>query len=174
MNKTIILAIGGAGCNMADYCKRNAGSDWLKKADFIFADTDTDNILRISKDGHKTLPLCLNSTGNPFTGFKQAENIIILAGLGGETGSLFSEIAAKAAQSEGVENVSLVLTTPFLFEGDGRIARSADVVKQLSGFNIRILSNEDLTSRYPDLDFFNAFELSDKEVLKIIEDSQAE
>lgn len=169
MYKTLILAIGGAGCNMAEYCKRNASSEGLKNANFIFADTDLDNITRLDKEKCQTLTLHPNSSAIPFTIPTGVENIVILAGLGGKTGSHFIGLAAKVAQSKSVKNMSLIVTMPFLFEGDEEVTKASETLKSLSSFYVRTLNNEDLVARYPNLNFINAFEHSDKEVLKAIE-----
>ena len=85
------------------------------------------------------------------------------------TGSKFAEIAAKAAQSDGVENVALIVTIPFVFEGSGKMAKATEALKSLSDLPVKVLNNEELTQRYPDINFINAFEYSDKEALNAIE-----
>ena len=41
--------------------------------------------------------------------------------------------------------------------------------KSLSDISVKVRNNEELTERYPDINFINAFEYSDKEVLNAIE-----
>lgn len=41
--------------------------------------------------------------------------------------------------------------------------------KSLSDFPVKVLNNEELTERYPDINFINAFEYSDKKALNAIE-----
>ena len=110
-----------------------------------------------------------DSDSFPTEKLKGVEKLYILAGLGGVTGSKFAEIAAKAAQSDGVENVVLIVTIPFVFEGSGKLAKVTEALKSLSALPVKVLNNEELTERYPDIDFINAFEYSDKEALNAIE-----
>lgn len=169
MNKTMILAIGGAGCNMAEYCLRNASSGRLKNVEFLFADTDAENITRLAKKGYKTVILQPSSSANPFAIAAGVYNIVIFVGLGGKTGSSFVEPVAKMAKLYGAKNTMLIVTMPFLFEGESRAMRAAEVLKSLSKFYVKTLKNEDLVDCYPELNFMNAFEYSDKEALNIIE-----
>ena len=97
------------------------------------------------------------------------EKLYILAGLGGMTGSRFAEIAAKSTISDGVGNVALIVTLPFVFEGSGKLAKATEALNSLSDMSVKVLNNEELTERYPDINFINAFEYSDKEALKAIE-----
>lgn len=85
------------------------------------------------------------------------------------TGSRFAEIAAKSAKSDGIGNVALIVTLPFVFEGSGKLAKATEALKSLSDMSVKVLNNEDLTERYPDINFINAFEYSDKEALNAIE-----
>ncbi len=170
MNKTMILAIGGAGCNMAEYCHRNASSEWLKNADFIFADTDKESIKRFERVGFQTVTLNPDSSDMPLPISKDLEKVVILAGLGGNTGNSFITSAAQKAISMGVEKVNLIVTLPFLFEGEAKISKAVQTLNHLSGFKVAVLNNESLVSLYPNLGLFDAFDYSDREVLKAIEE----
>lgn len=81
----------------------------------------------------------------------------------------FAEIAAKSAKSDGIENVALIVTIPFVFEGSGKLAKATEALKSLSGLPVKVLNNEELTECYPDINFINAFEYSDKEALNAME-----
>ena len=85
------------------------------------------------------------------------------------TGSRFAEIAAKSAKSDGIGNVALIVTLPFVFEGSRKLAKATEALKSLSDMSVKVLNNEELTERYPDIKFINAFEYSDKEALNAIE-----
>lgn len=39
MSKTMILAVGGAGCNIAETIMRVANAHWVKEATYLFADS---------------------------------------------------------------------------------------------------------------------------------------
>ena len=57
MNKTMILAIGGAGCNIAETFVGNASVQWLKDATYVFADSDLSHITQITDKGYKTITI---------------------------------------------------------------------------------------------------------------------
>ena len=105
----------------------------------------------------------------PTEKLRGVEKLYILAGLGGMTGSRFAEIAAKSAKSDGIGNVALIVTLPFVFEGSGKLAKATEALKSLSDMSVKVLNNEELTERYPDINFINAFVYSDKEALNAIE-----
>ena len=169
MSKAMILAIGGAGCNMAETIMRDANAQWIKEAIFIFADSDMTHLSELSEKGFETLTIQRDS-GLPQTDkLKGVEKLYILAGLGGMTGSKFAEIAAKSSQSAGVENVALIVTLPFVFEGSDRLAKANATLESISDLPVKVLNNEELIERHPDMKFINAFEYSDKEVLNVIE-----
>lgn len=105
----------------------------------------------------------------PTEKLRGVEKLYILAGLGGMTGGKFAEIAAKSAKSDGVGNVALIVTLSFVFEGSGKSAKATEALKSLSDLPVKVLNNEELTERYPDINFINAFEYSDKEALSAIE-----
>lgn len=97
---------------------------------------------------------------------------MIVSGLGGKTATKFTELAAIAAKDAGVDSVNVVATIPFIFEGDNRVrlaTSAAQRLTEIAGVNVTVFNNEDLTAKYPDLNFLNAFELADKEIMQIIE-----
>ena len=49
------------------------------------------------------------------------------------------------------------------------MAKASEALKSLSDLPVKLLNNEELTERYPDINFINAFEYSDKEALNAIE-----
>ena len=112
MSKTMILAVGGAGCNMAETIMRVANAHWVKEATYLFADSDMERLSELGKKGFETLSIQCDSDSFPTDKLQGVEKLYILAGLGGVTGSKFAEIAAKVAQSDGVENVALIVTIP--------------------------------------------------------------
>ena len=169
MSKTMILAIGGAGCNMAETIMYVANAHWVKEAAYLFADSDMERLSKLRKKGFETLSLQCESDLFPTEKLRGVEKLYILAGLGGMTGGKFAEIAAKSAKSDGVGNVALIVTLPFVFEGSGKSAKATEALKSLSDLPVKVLNNEELTERYPDINFINAFEYSDKKALNAIE-----
>ena len=132
----MIIAVGGAGCNMGEYCKSNASAEWLKNAKFIFVDTDINNVTRLNNKGYQTLTIKPDSSDIYFTSLSDVQNIIILAGLGGKTGSNYVETAAKMFQSMGVNNITIVVTIPFVFEGTDKVTAASEALKSLSPFHV--------------------------------------
>lgn len=57
MSKTMILAIGGAGCNMAETIMYVANAHWVKEAAYLFADSDMERLSKLRKKGFETLSL---------------------------------------------------------------------------------------------------------------------
>ena len=169
MKKTMVLAIGGAGCNMAETIMREANARWVKEATYLFADSDMDRLYSLRKKGFESVNLQPDSSSFPTEKLRGVEKLYILVGLGGVTGSRFAEIAANSAKSDGVGNVSLIVTLPFVFEGSDTQAKATDTLKSLSGKPVKVLNNEELLERFPDINFMNAFEYSDKEALNAIE-----
>ena len=158
MSKTMILAIGGAGCNMAETIMRVANAHWVKEATYLFADSDMERLSELGKKGFETLHLQRESDSFPTEKLRGVEKLYILA-----------EIAAKSAKSDGIGNVALIVTLPFVFEGSGKLAKATEALKSLSDMSVKVLNNEELTERYPDINFINAFVYSDKEALNAIE-----
>lgn len=79
-----------------------------------------------------------------------------------------SELGKKGF-SDGIGNVALIVTLPFVFEGTGKMTKASEALKSLLDIPVKVLNNEDLTERYPGLNFINAFEYSDKEALNAME-----
>ena len=45
----MILAVGGAGCNMAETIMRVANSHWVKEATYLFAYSDMERLSELGK-----------------------------------------------------------------------------------------------------------------------------
>ena len=169
MSKTMILAIGGAGCNMAETIMRVANVHWIKEATYLFAYSDMERLSELGKKRFETLSLQCNSDSFPTDKLKGVEKLYILAGLGGVTGCKFAEIAAKSAKSDGVDNVALIVTLPFVFEGSRKLVKATEALKSLSDMSVKVINNQELIERYPNINFINAFKYCDKEALNAIE-----
>lgn len=81
------------------------------------------------------------------------------------------ELAAIAAKDSGIDNVIVVATIPFVFEGDNRLQYAVSAAQRLSaidGLKLSVFNNEDLMTKYSNLNFFNAFGAADKEISDII------
>lgn len=100
-----------------------------------------------------------------FPYFKQNETIVLLAGLGGVTGSSAAQSLLMQLE-EGGYKVFLVGTTPFEHEKD-RIALTEELLKAFGHQkNVGIIANQDAQSKYGHLKHTVAFAAIDDEVYK--------
>jgi cell division protein FtsZ len=130
-----VIGVGGGGCNAVDRMI-DAG---LMGVEFIAVNTDAQALLRSKapiqvRVGDK-LTRGLGSGGDPGVGrgaaeesaddlysvLKGADMVFITAGIGGGTGTGASPIVAQAAREVGALTIGVV-TTPFTFEGNQRVA----------------------------------------------------
>lgn len=171
MLRTQILAIGNAGGNILETIRREMKHAGLKDARYVFADCDA-NDLRKYDAYCATVLLDSENMSFPTDIFAGVEKLVVVSGLGGKTATKFTELAAIAAKDAEIDCVNVVTTLPFIFEGENRIKLAVSAARRLAeigGVNVTVFNNEDLLAKYPDLNFFNAFELADKEILQIIE-----
>lgn len=166
----MILAIGGAGCNMAETIMRESSAHWVREATYFFADTDQVRLAELGKSGYRTILLIDNE--NPCEVMKGVEKLHLLAGMGGKTGSEYVKIIAEGAIDAGVQEVSAIMTTPFYFEGEGKIAKAKEAIESLNGVKTKVLRNDDLLEKYADINFTTAFNYADLSALKAIESGE--
>jgi cell division protein FtsZ len=93
---------------------------------------------------------------------EETKMVFITAGMGGGTGTGAAPVVAKIAKEKGVLTVGIV-TIPFLFEGEKKIAKALKGSDEMSKYvdALLIINNERLTEIYSDLDFMNAFGKAD-------------
>ena len=173
MAQRMVLAIGNAGGNIVETIRKETKYAGLKGTRYVFADCDESDLKKREAEDCKLI--LLNTDKDGFSGgiFDGIEKLVIVAGLGGKTGTKYAELAAKSAIDAGIASVNVIATLPFVFEGNNRInlaSSSAQKLTDINGVNITILNNEELLAKYPDLNLFNAFEAADKEAMQIIED----
>ena len=89
---------------------------------------------------------------------------IIVAGLGGETGTDVAPVVARIAREKEVTLTVGIVTIPFLFEGIDRIQMAHAGINELSKYvdALFVIDNQRLTEIYNDLDQSNAFAKSDE------------
>lgn len=138
-----VVGVGGGGCNAVDRMIETG----LTGVEFIAVNTDAQALLRSKapvqvRVGDK-LTRGLGSGGDPTIGrgsaeesaediysiLKGADMVFITGGMGGGTGTGASPIVAQAAREMGALTIGVV-TKPFTFEGNTRVA-SADEGIQL-------------------------------------------
>lgn len=171
MDKVMFIAIGNAGGNIIEGIRRGTRHGELRNAMFVFADSNEEDLKKHKATGGKIVLLDSCSDSFPVDAFKDASKLIILGGLGGQTGTKFVELAAIAAKEAGVDEIKVVVTIPFIFEGDGKLQSAVSAVQRLSsigGLNVSVFNNEELMTKCSNLNFFNAFETADKEIINVI------
>ncbi|MCM1067484.1 MAG: hypothetical protein NC418_07930 [Muribaculaceae bacterium] len=178
MKKTMIIGVGGAGCNMANTFRREAKSDSIKNAIYVFADHRRPEIdyFEWADDFTAFLNLYnINLYNDLPDGFlKDVEKVYVLAGLGGQTGTAWTPVIARFAKFSDVKYVSAIVTTPFIFEGERHLAHALDGLTKIKDQNLDLviaLNNEKLAEQYANINFSNAFDYADKAVLAAIEEN---
>lgn len=172
MAQLMILAIGNAGGNIVGTIRKQTEHAMLKEAKYIFADCDESDLRRHEADDSQLI--LLNTDKYEVLGkiFNGVEKLVIIAGLGGKTGTKYAELVAKFAIDADIASVNVIATFPFVFEGDNCInlaSSAAQKLTDINGMNVTIFNNEELLAKYPDLNFFDAFEAADKEIMQIVE-----
>lgn len=171
MSNVMIIGVGGAGCNMAETFKRDAKSEQLKTAKYVFIGLEEDLGNHQKDDGRILWNVSQNIPNHFFAGVKR---VFILAGMGGRTGTTIASVIAKMAKSAGVGYVAAVITLPFHFEGVQQNQWALDGSTNIKRLNLDLvisLDNEKLSEKYANLNFLNAFNFADKAVLNAVEDS---
>ena len=90
--------------------------------------------------------------------------VIIVAGLGGETGTDVAPVVARIAREKEVTLTVGIVTIPFQFEGTNKILKALDGIEEMRKYvdALFVIDNQRLTEIYNDLDQSNAFAKSDE------------
>ena len=89
---------------------------------------------------------------------------IIVAGLGGETGTDVAPVVARIAREKEVALTVAIVTIPFQFEGTNKILKALDGIEEMSKYvdALFTINNQCLTEIHKDLDQTNAFTKSNE------------
>ena len=142
--KIKVIGVGGAGGNAIN----NMIAAKLRGVEFIVANTDSQDLER-SACSHRiqlgaSVTKGLGSGADPEIGRLSAEEsindiresaagadmVFLTAGMGGGTGTGATPVMAREARESGALSVAVV-TKPFSFEGDKRMARALDGIDRL-------------------------------------------
>lgn len=141
-----ILGIGNAGTHLADQLSMSAGAD----CEVLAMNTDAQSLFASVTSRKSTLGAKatrgLGAGGDPEVGYEAAQEsieeirfavegastVILLAGLGGGTGSGAIPTAAAAAREAGAFVLAIV-TMPFSFEGRRRDRQATEALEALTG-----------------------------------------
>lgn len=178
MKKSMIIGVGGAGCNMANTFRREAKSEVIKNALYVFADQRTTDVDYFKRVDNSTVLLNLYNidlyNDLPEDFFEDIDRVYILAGMGGHTGTVWAPVIAHFAKFRDAKSVSAVVSTPFLFEGEKHMSYALEGLSKIKEQNIDLvitLDNEKLAEQYANLNVANAFDYADKAVLAVIEEN---
>ena len=162
------IGVGGGGINTVNHMYLQG----IEGVTFVVLDTDS-HFLNASPVPNRVL---LRSDTTRRSAAEESESeiaalfdddtkmVIIVAGLGGETGTDVAPVVARIAREKEVTLTVGIVTTPFLFEGSERIqmalAGIEDMRKHVDA--LFVINNQHLTEIYNDLDQSNAFAKSDE------------
>lgn len=90
--------------------------------------------------------------------------LIIVAGLGGGTGTCATPVVARIAREKEVTLTVGIVTIPFQFEGTDKILKALDGIEEMRKHvdALFVIDNQRLTEIHKDLDRTNAFTKSDE------------
>ena len=96
--------------------------------------------------------------------YDNTKMVIIVAGLGGETGTDVAPVVARIAREKEVTLTVGIVTIPFQFEGTERIQMALAGIEDMRKHvdSLFVINNQHLTEIYNDLDQSNAFAKSDE------------
>ncbi len=175
--RIVVVGVGGAGCNAVN----NMINVNLEGVEFVVANTDAQS-LTLSR-AERRIQLGPNIThglgagARPDIGRASAEEAIdaivdhlqgshmafITAGMGGGTGTGAAPVIARIAREHGILTVGVV-TRPFQFEGNHRMALADEGIEELQHFvdTLIVIPNQNLFRVCNDkTTFADAFKLAD-------------
>ena len=168
-----VIGVGGGGCNAVNYMY----SQKIPNINFVVCNTDLQALkmspIPVQVLLGKEITNGLGAGNDPEVGRKCAEAttddikrlfedktemVFITAGMGGGTGTGAGPIVARIAKESGMLTIGIV-TVPFFFEGEKKIIKALDGVREMQKYvdALLVINNENLIELYKDLNFFNAF-----------------
>lgn len=176
-----VIGVGGGGNNAVNHMFREG----IQDVSFVICNTDN-QALKKSPIQKKIqlgpqMTAGLGAGNNPEVAKAAAEEsideirsvlsentkmVFVTAGMGGGTGTGAAPVIARTAKEMDILTVGIV-TIPFAFEGNKKIAQALEGVKNMSDNvdALLVINNERLRDIYPELDLSNAFAKAD-DVLK--------
>lgn len=182
--RIVVIGVGGAGNNAVN----RMIDEEISNVEFWVFNTDK-QALSLSKAKNR---LCIgtNATGglgaggNPAMGRKAAEEskediegivsgadmVFIAAGMGGGTGTGAAPVIASIARNAGALTLAIV-TRPFGFEGERRIANSVEGLSNLMDAcdSVIVVSNDQLLQREGNAPMGQAFSISDEVLARSVQ-----
>lgn len=177
--RIVLMGVGGAGCNFLDVLLPHPAIELLE---CVAVNTDAEALARSRAPTKLQLGAGLGAGAKVSAGreaakasrrsirnaLKHRHFLILLAGLGGGTGTGATPVIAKIARKMGIPAIAIV-TRPFSFEHRERAARKG--LKRIGRNTEAVItvSNDDIcASCCADVAFDYAFGLIDKEVINLV------
>ncbi len=157
--KIVVFGVGGGGCNAVN----NMIHSNLEGVDFVVANTDAQSLAQ--NDAERSIQMGAKRTqglgagSHPEIGFEAAEEVIgdisdaihgahmvfVTAGMGGGTGTGAAPVVARLAKEMGALTVGVV-TKPFMFEGNRRMAIAESGIEEMQKYvdTLLIIPNQNL------------------------------
>ena len=163
-----VLGVGGGGINAVNHMYLQG----IEGVSFVVFDTDSylldtspvpNRVLLRSDTIHRSATE--ESESEIATLFDDDTKMaIIIAGLGGETGTEVAPVVARIAREKEVTLTVGIVTIPFQFEGTNKILKALDGIEEMRKYvdALFIIDNQYLTEIYNDLDQSNAFAKSNE------------
>ena len=153
MDNVIIIGVGGAGCNIADSCRKECPK--LHNAKYIYVDKDAMAIVN-----HGSEDECILLTEDKDINFCELlrgyKTVFVCAGLGGEIGSELSPKILEYAKAESLSTIIAVVSTPFSFEGVARNEKAQMALTRVNSIAHKVIvqDNNDIPqeSMLPEMD----------------------
>lgn len=176
--KNKIIGVGGGGINAVNHIYRKG----IRDVDLVICDTDVQTLSDSPVIANIQLgPSITEGRGtgaNPDTGLQAAiesinninilfsdntKIIVIVATMGGGTGTGAAPVIAKAAKESGILTIAIV-TIPFRFERMHRINQAIEGILEIEKYvdSLFVLDNDKLCESYSDLRLSETFSLSDE------------
>ena len=157
--KIVVFGVGGGGCNAVN----NMIHSDLEGVDFVVSNTDAQSLAQ--NDAERCIQMGAKRTqglgagSHPEIGFEAAEEVIgdisdaihgahmvfVTAGMGGGTGTGAAPVVARLAKEMGALTVGVV-TKPFMFEGNRRMAVAEAGIEEMQKYvdTLLIIPNQNL------------------------------
>lgn len=166
--KDIIIAVGGAGANILKSIYDNTDSKCHKKTRFAVIGYNPEILAKFEDENFELYLLKRNTEDHDMGLFIGTKKIILIGGLGGRTVNYLLPYTIDVAHDFGHQDIKVIVTLPFLFEGEEKRKEAEQVLQQIQekigAKNVIVFDNEALISNHPDFDVFDSFKLSDKEI----------
>ncbi len=173
--RTIIktIGVGGGGVNAVNLMYHN-----INGVTFAVIDSDRQQLIdspvpnRVFLRPDTTHRSAAEESESEIAAFfdDDTKMVIIVAGLGGETGTGVAPVVARIAREKKVALTVGIVTIPFQFEGTQKIQKALEGIEEMSKHvdALFVINNQRLTEIYSDLDYANAFIKADESLAIVV------